>query len=974
MMVISERSFIQQVIDEFILEQEQGTSREQLQRILDKICLNDVRSLFGAIFVLKDTGLSLMAHTSQSVIRSYSYELEKGLIEHIESEKNNNISLYKDSLVIPLKNAKEQVGFCIIGGSPQVYVWQQDHQASLAQLQYIMSLLLQNVQLTERIEEKEVFHQHFVRLLEGSERAITQFDLSFLSTILHEVMKVVPEADYGSISIIRGDKWEFVDAIGHNIELLKSIPLRYEYESINYDLNSEDDSPIYIVNRILDIQNNSLIVPSEVKDSFLEASKPIKETLMVKMSFGGRLLGQISLDIAEGSSKAFSKESKEKLVPYKQLTSIFLMFYEAYTTGGKYQEIINLSSGILTSAENQFDSNAFLSKLLKIALQEIPEADCGSISIVEDNVWTFVDAMGHDIHKLRELKLTSEYMANRLTYQDQVTEVEKNVYIIQNTLLRGDGNIPDELVDRFTQASRPIKESMQVNIFYADQLRGMISLDIEKGNNKSFSKKYVKMLQMIGEIGSIFLAYKQSYDMIGKFEKLTGLATKLVVSGTNNDMGFLQELLKVALEQITEADYGSISIVDGEDWKFVDAVGHDLAKLQALPLKKEYLIDICDINNYEVDGPVHIGIIHSYEDLHTTTMPDDLYEPFFEASKPMKSSMLIEYILDGEVLGTLSIDIAKDSLKVFSLHSYRLFKAIGNLAFAFVAFTQFTKKQQEAQEEIERWNQQLEFEVEERTSELTQANQKMIASLKYAKRIQDSILPTESHLRRVLDHHFILWMPRDIVGGDFYWMKELEDGYLIGIGDCTGHGVPGALMSMVSVSILNQLVEVENLKQPNDILSRLNKMLKRTLNQETEYGMTDDGLDIGICFVKPNENLLYYSGAKCNLYTINGGNLSMIKGNRKSIGYRRTSADYSFDNITIPIKANQSYYLTTDGYIDQNGGPKDLSFGRHKFEALIQKVYALPLSSQQDAFLSELHAYMGKERQRDDITVLGFRP
>lgn len=459
---------------------------------------------------------------------------------------------------------------------------------------------------------------------------------------------------------------------------------------------------------------------------------------------------------------------------------------------------------------------------------------------------------------------------------------------------------------------------------------------------------------------------------IGKFEELTGLASKLVSASTSNDMGFLKELLKVALSQITEADYGSISIVEGDEWRFVDAVGHDAGILQSLPLKKEYLIDINQIKDHEVDGPVHIGIIHSYDDLHLSTMPHDIYEPFFRASKPMKSSMLIEYILDNEILGTISIDIDRDSLKEFSSHSYRLFKAIGNLAFSFISFLRFAEKEKEAKREIEQWNLQLESLVEERTAQLSQANHKMISSMNYAKRIQEAILPSSSLLSQTFIESCLVWMPRDIVGGDFYWLKEFDGETLVAVGDCTGHGVPGALMTMLSISFLNQVVEMEGIRKPARIIKRLNELLKRTLGQNSTYGVTDDGLDIGICLVN-GKDTISYAGAKTSLYSSAGGQLQIYKGNKKSIGYRRTSLDYEFDEVEISLRSNEVFYLLTDGYADQNGGEKDFSFGRKRLEQVIQLCSELPLAEQKEIFLKELQIYMGDESQRDDITLLAFK-
>lgn len=564
-------SLVGQLIDDILLNVTKNAIEDPLQYLADKLAR-------AAIYLVEDNYLHLYLQSIDS---------EEFPVHTDYNVNQKEVQVKEDSAHIPMVINGSIVGLCI---------WRTNscnHQ-DLVRLQGLLSLAAGNLPLEKKEKQKD--QEHILQILSQCEKAITDMDYSFLSSILHEVLHLVPEADYGSVSIIEDDKWEFVDAVGHDIKILKEIPLKYEYESVHSMDSAEVESGIYVIRNILNNKSGELVIPEPVKDLILQASKPIKETLIVKIRFGNRLLGQISLDIAEGSDRSFSTESFNKLMPYKHLTSIFLMFSELYSAQNKLDHVMNLSSQILMNAENGVNFNEFLSKLLKIALHEIAEADYGSISIVEDNVWTFVDAVGHDIEKLKELRLTADTMINRLKNRGEIREIYKNVFMIPNILDTHDGSIPSSL--RF--ASLPIKESLQVPIYYNKQIRGMLSLDIDAASSKTFSHKYVHLLKLIGDIGSIFIAYKHSFDMIGKFEKLTGLASKLVSASTSNDMGFLKELLQVALSQITEADYGSISLVEGEEWRFVDAVGHDADILQSLPLKKEYLIDIHQINIHDL--------------------------------------------------------------------------------------------------------------------------------------------------------------------------------------------------------------------------------------------------------------------------------------------------------------------------------------------------------------------------------------
>lgn len=265
-------------------------------------------------------------------------------------------------------------------------------------------------------------------------------------------------------------------------------------------------------------------------------------------------------------------------------------------------------------------------------------------------------------------------------------------------------------------------------------------------------------------------------------------------------------------------------------------------------------------------------------------------------------------------------------------------------------------------------NQQLEEKVAVRTQELSEKNNKLVDSIDYAKRIQETILPRRDLFQDIFAEHFLVWQPRDQVGGDFYWLKETEEGYLFAIGDCTGHGVPGALMTMLTISTLNHIVEKEAVRDPAHILQKLNKSIKKTLNQETRNGPTDDGLDIGLIYFQKS-NTITFAGAKCSLYIKNDKQLNVIKGDRKSIGYRRTNSDYEFTKTMVKLEPSDVIYLTTDGLLDQNGENNRPSFGKSKFIELIENHYHEPISTQKEVFLAAINNYMGNEAQRDDITL-----
>lgn len=267
---------------------------------------------------------------------------------------------------------------------------------------------------------------------------------------------------------------------------------------------------------------------------------------------------------------------------------------------------------------------------------------------------------------------------------------------------------------------------------------------------------------------------------------------------------------------------------------------------------------------------------------------------------------------------------------------------------------------------------ELEKQVNERTKELKEKNEKILDSIEYAKLIQESVLPSNSKMNSLFKEHFILWKPKDIVGGDFYFTKILKDGYILVVGDCTGHGVPGALMTMTINSILNHIITDVNASNPALILKEMNKSLKETLHNKNSRVGIDDGLDAAVIYVSEDKRLVY-SGAKIPLYKKTKNEVILFKADTKGIGYKNIRDDFEFTNIEISFTEEDVFYITTDGYVDQNGGDKDLPYGKSRFkEAILTEGNSL--EAQKSIFEDNLNDYMKNEPQRDDITVLGFRP
>jgi serine phosphatase RsbU (regulator of sigma subunit) len=269
-------------------------------------------------------------------------------------------------------------------------------------------------------------------------------------------------------------------------------------------------------------------------------------------------------------------------------------------------------------------------------------------------------------------------------------------------------------------------------------------------------------------------------------------------------------------------------------------------------------------------------------------------------------------------------------------------------------------------------NMELESKVNIRTQELKESNEKVKDSIEYSKRLQESILPLDEEMKRLFEDKFVIWRPRDIVGGDFFWLREIDDVTVIAVGDCTGHGVPGALMTMTVNAILHNIVTTINKDDPSIILRELHTKLKETLNKNSNPESVDDGLDIAIFCINKKSNLLY-CGANMEMYIKHDKEVKTFKPQTKGVGYSYIELNKFICNEVISIEEGDIFIVTTDGFIHQNGGQKNYPFGKKRFYNMIQQCESEDLSLMKSEFEHVLEEYMADKEQRDDITVFAFK-
>ncbi len=261
----------------------------------------------------------------------------------------------------------------------------------------------------------------------------------------------------------------------------------------------------------------------------------------------------------------------------------------------------------------------------------------------------------------------------------------------------------------------------------------------------------------------------------------------------------------------------------------------------------------------------------------------------------------------------------------------------------------------------------------EAENQLTDAFNVISSSIDYASRIQRSVLPDESVYSAMLSNHMVLWEPRDRVGGDIYWCRFWGDGMLIILGDCTGHGVPGAFMTLIATGALDNALSDVAHGQVGRLLQRIHQLVQVTLGQHGASGESDDGMELGICYLHPETDEIIFCGARFELITVENGEIEVFKGTKSGIGYRGIPHDQEFDEHRIPSLADKNFYMTSDGLIDQVGGEKGRMFGKKRFREMLLGIQDRPLAEQKEIIYRTLIEYQGEQIRRDDVSVIGFR-
>jgi serine phosphatase RsbU (regulator of sigma subunit) len=267
-------------------------------------------------------------------------------------------------------------------------------------------------------------------------------------------------------------------------------------------------------------------------------------------------------------------------------------------------------------------------------------------------------------------------------------------------------------------------------------------------------------------------------------------------------------------------------------------------------------------------------------------------------------------------------------------------------------------------------------EIKQNAHIIEKSHESIRQSINYARRIQMSFLPEEAKfLDDSIKDYFIVWNPKDVIGGDCYWFAHTSEGFFMAVIDCTGHGVPGSMMTFVVLSALSRALSLcGTASDPAELLAFINKRIKHDLGQHTTDSVSNDGMDGAFIFIDKEVKTLTYAGANIPLMFIrpNADEVEELRPDKLSVGYVHVPIEAEYAVSQLELESGMRFFITTDGIVDQVGGERSLCFGKKRLKKLLLKTRNMSMNEQKNVILEEFFAYRGNESQRDDNTIIGF--
>lgn len=600
------------------------------------------------------------------------------------------------------------------------------------------------------------------------------------------------------------------------------------------------------------------------------------------------------------------------------------------------------------------------------------EGNVRNIDYYHDTLFYGITRLGlsyHDVHKKSQEKLLDipdekgdqlEYFVKR--FQDELFVGTENGLFIKKGLQL----VPFTFMDGF----------------FADPEQQVFRL-----HNSNDEKLWIEMIKKVGEMENIEVGYLEkidgAYNYVSlPFKELTEDVIKTFIQDDKGIFWFGGENKLYTYNPKTENNIDKTFQVFVSEFLLLpdSTIAHNLHQLDESIENIDF-----DHNSIQIKvaAPVYYGkdktmyrfMLEGYDDNWTpySLRSEINYQKLPEGNYTLKIQAKNYYGVESEVQEVKFTILPPWYRTIWAYISYVILAIL--LVYAAIRLSvQRVKKQ----------NERLEMIVDERTAEIANKNKELehqkveieeknkdiMDSIIYAKRIQNTILPSKERLNQYFSDYFVLYKPKDIVSGDFYWSVEKNGKYLFSAVDCTGHGVPGAFVSIVGSNSLNRCVNEFNLIRPAEILNKLRELVIEAFEQEGSSNVKD-GMDIALCSIDFETGTLEYAGANNALYIVRKGQILETKADKQPIGAFEHLRP--FTNHEIKLEKGDRIYVFSDGYVDQFGGPKGKKFKSKAFKKVLSEVYDMPMREQKKILDKTIKEWQGNLEQIDDICVFGVK-
>jgi len=792
--------------------------------------------------------------------------------------------------------------------------------------------------------------------------------------------------------------------------LLFSISCTYSNDTLNPDTSSINK---ILRNAKIALDSNKLFESFKLSKSALSLSNKLdyKDGLAASLYYIG------VIQSASGSKDSAITTFRKSLDIYKVIDNQLYVGNTLYKIGSVFSDVGNQDSATfylneaLKIQQNINDKNGLAYTINSIGLvsnakgmySKALENFFLSFSILDDiNNKTFqprvLANIGNVFWNQGDYKNALEFFLKALKIKEEQNDVKNAGFILNNIGLVYQQTGDYEMALKYLYQSLKIKESqgdkMGVSYSYSNlgdvyQMKGDYEKAMEFYRKAELIKKELSNFSSLANLyvymGKLYRTMKEStksLDILNEAEKIytklnepNGTANCYLQLGlTHFELGNKKEAISYCLQGIDKAQkIGALELVkQGYDYlsKMYERSGQIV---QAFDSYKLFIVFRDSISSIEKSKEiVKVQMEVEFDQLMQKQRLEQEKKLAVIQGKSKKQTTIANFFI-------LAFTITLTLLIVF-YYNYKQKQRHNNL----LAFQKLDMEHQKSvliaqRDELEIQKNLVVHQRDKIMNMLTELGE----SIDYARKIQQALLPSDNVLKSTIGEYFLLFQPRESVGGDFYWVLKNENTIFFAIGDCTGHGIPGGFMSMLSVSLLNEISSHPDCTSPKKILWELREMIIKALNQTGKDEDSMDGMDIALCMYNPANRHLVYSGANLSLLIATTTpsqpserifvqeNIIELKADRMPVAfYQRMD---NFNEHHVVLNPGDSLYLFSDGYSDQFGGPANKKFGYNAFRSLISRVSKEPFEKQRDIMWYQFDKWKGEENQTDDVIVMGIK-